>query len=122
MKSMFNVLVIDNDAGLRDSLTQCLARLGCDVATAETAESGMEQLRHFRYDAIFASLCLERFGGRGVARWVKDNGDTAVKFFLTTSWKGELEPDLLRIDGIHDVIRKPFVFNEVRDKVLEHLG
>jgi len=119
---MFNILVIDNDPDLRETLRRYLIKLGCDVSTAETAESGIEKLQNFQYDAVFASLCLYSLGGRGVARWVKKNSDNELKFFITTSWKGEMELDLLRFDGIHDVIRKPFMFNEIRDKVLEHLG
>jgi CheY-like chemotaxis protein len=123
IKDMFNILVIDHDADLRETLRRCLAKLGCDVSTAETSESGMEKMQSGQYDAVFASLCLQTLGGRGMARWVKTNNiNNDTKFFITTSWKGDLELDMLRFDGIHDVIRKPFVFNEIRDKVLEHLG
>jgi DNA-binding response OmpR family regulator len=119
---MFNVLIIDDDSNLREMLRKCLLKLGCDVSTAETAENGIEKLKSFAYDAIFASLCLHSLGGRGIARWVRNNYVNDTKFFITTSWKGDLERDLLQFDGIHDVIRKPFSFSEIRDKVLEHLG
>lgn len=122
MNSMFNVLIIEDNSELSENLRRCLIKLGCDVSTAETAEGGIEKLQSFQYDAVFASLCLHSLGGRGIARWAKKNEMNDTKFFLTTSWKGDLERDLLRVEGIHDVIRKPFSFNEVREKVLEHLG
>lgn len=121
MPTMFHVLVIDDDENLRDILRKNLVRLGCEVTIAHTAEGGMDRLRSDKYDAVFAALCVRDMGGRSIARWVKDqlNG---TKFFIVTSWKGDLEPNLLRLDGIHDVIHKPVNFCEVRDKVLEHLG
>jgi CheY-like chemotaxis protein len=122
MDTMFNVLVIDDNSDLRDMLRKCLLKLGCDVAIADTAEGGIEKLKQFRYDAVFASLCMHTLGGRGLARWVRKNSTNDAKFFITTSWKGDFERELLLFDGIHDVIRKPFCFSEVRDKVLEHLG
>jgi len=122
MNTIFNVLIIEDNSELRENLRRCLLKLGCDVSIAETAEGGIKKLQTYQYDAVFASLCLHSFGGRGIARWVKQNEINETKFFLTTSWKGDLELDLLKVDGIHDVIRKPFTFNEIRDKVLEHLG
>ena len=122
MKSKPNILVIDTDADLRDSLRQLLEKLGCAVATAATAETGREELLNRRYDAVFASLCLERFGARQMARWAQENTAGRAKFFVTTGWQGELEPDLLRFNGIHDVLRSPFNLGEVREKIQEHLS
>ena len=121
MATMFQVLVIDDDADLRETLRKNLVRLGCEVTIADTAECGLDRLKNVKFDAVFAALCVRDMGGRSIARWVKDrlNG---TKFFIVTSWKGDLEPNLLKLDGIHDVIHKPVNFSEVRDKVLEHLG
>jgi DNA-binding response OmpR family regulator len=121
MATMFHVLVIDDDLNLRDTMRRNLLRLGCDVTVAETAEGGMDFLKASKYDAVFAALCVRDMGGRSIARWVK-NQMNDTKFFIITSWKGDLEPNLLKLDGIHDVIHKPVNFCEVRDKVLEHLG
>lgn len=119
--AMFQVLVIDDDADLREVLRKSLTRLGCDVTIAETAEKGIDILKDGRYNAVFAALCVRDMGGRSVARWVKQQS-TETKFFLVTSWRGDLEHSLLKLDGIHDVVHKPINFSEVRDKILEHLG
>ena len=120
MEVTFHVLVIDDDQEIRNKMQRSLTRLGCMVSLAETAEAGMVQLKRGKYDAIFASLCVRTVGGRAVARWAKNNGIEG-KFFIITSWKGELETRLLRLDGIHDVIRKPLSFSELKGKVEEHL-
>ncbi len=121
MGAIFHVRVIDDDSALRESLRKSLLRLGCEVSIAETAELGLGRLQSEQFDAVFAALCVRDMGGRFIARWVKkQSSDT--KFFIVTGWKGDLEPRLLQIDGIHDVIHKPFNFTEIRDKVLEHLG
>jgi|WetSurMetagenome_2_1015567.scaffolds.fasta_scaffold100553_2 DNA-binding NtrC family response regulator len=122
MESKRNVLVIDDNADLRESLKLFLEKLGCDVATAASAESGKERISQCRYDAVFASLCMERCGDTHIAKWAQENSAGRTKFIVTTGWQGDLEPDLLRCNGIHDVLRRPFNFSDVRDKVREHLG
>jgi len=122
MESKHNVLVIDENAALRDCLKQFLEKLGCDVATAASAETGRELIRQCSYDAVFASLCMERQGGRHMAQWARENAAGCTKFIVTTGWQGDLEPDLLRLNGIHDVLRRPFNFSDVREKIQEHLG
>ncbi len=121
MAAIFHVLVIDDDLELRESLRKSLVRLGCEVSIADTAENGLNKLQTEQYDAVFAALCVRSVGGRYIARWVKQQS-SETKFFIVTGWKGDLEPKLLQIDGIHDVIHKPINFTEIRDKVLEHLG
>jgi DNA-binding response OmpR family regulator len=121
MGVMFHVLVIDDIEEYREPLRKSLSRLGCEVTVADTAERGIEQLKSAQYDAVFAALCVRTIGGRAIARFVKKQS-SETKFFIVTSWKGDLETNLLHIEGIHDVIHKPFNFSEIRDKVLEHLG
>jgi DNA-binding response OmpR family regulator len=102
-------------------LRKNLARLGCKVKCVTSSENGIEELKKTNFDAVFADLCVREKGGRSVARWVKNESGKS-KVFIVTSWKGELEPNLLRLDGIHAVIHKPFIFSEIRDKILEHIG
>jgi DNA-binding response OmpR family regulator len=121
MSTCFRVLVIEDNSATCATLQNALSRLGCQVTTTATAESGIEALKKGLYDAVFAELCVRELGGRSVARWLKIQSPS-TKCFLVTSWKGELEQNLLRMEGIHDIIRKPLIFKEIRDKVLEHFG
>lgn len=117
----FKIMVIEDDPATQEALRRSLSRLGCEVFTAGTAEAGIEELKNTRYDAVIAALCVREKGARSVARWVKSNS-LQTRFFVVTSWKGDLESNLLHLDGIHDVIRKPLIFSEIRDKLLEYLG
>ncbi len=121
MPLMFQILIIDDDVESCEILQKNLVRLGCEVTIANTAEDGIEQLERIKYDAVFAALCVRNMGGRGIARWVKERSN-GTKVFIMTSWKGDLEPNLLKLDGINDVIHKPLKFWEVHDKILKHLG
>jgi CheY-like chemotaxis protein len=119
---MLKVLIIDDDAESREAMRQHLLRLGFEVFMVETGERALEELQKTAFSAVFAPLCLHGLGGRGIARWVKANRMDETRVFIMTSWKGELELDLLRFDGIRGVIRKPLVFSEIRDTVLASLG
>ena len=121
MANSFQVLIVSELQETQEELKKNLTRLGCKVKFATTAENGIEELKKTTYDAIFADLCVREKGGRSVARCVK-NEAIQSKVFIVTSWKGELDPNLLKVDGIHAVIHKPFIFSEIRDKLLEQIG
>ena len=113
----FKILVIEDNPANQEALKKSLSRLGCQVTAVESSEKGIEEVKK----TIFAALCVREKGARSVARFVKSQSPR-TKFFVVTSWKGELEQRLLYLDGIHDIVRKPLIFTEIRDKLLEHLG
>jgi CheY-like chemotaxis protein len=121
MATSFKVLVVEDNLENQDVLKKTLSRLGCQVATADSAEKGIEELERVHYNAVFSALCVREKGARSIARWVKTKSP-GTKVFVITGWKGDLEQNILQLDGIHDVIRKPLIFKEIRDKLMEHLG
>jgi CheY-like chemotaxis protein len=121
MVPTFSVLLAEDNPATAGVVQNCLFRLGCTVTVSTSAEEAIELLRKSPFDAVFAELCIRKQGGRGIARWVKSNCSN-VKFFIITSWKGELEPNILKLDGIDGIIRKPLIFSEIRDKMLDFLG
>jgi CheY-like chemotaxis protein len=120
MDNFIKILVIDDNVENQEALNKVLSRLNCQVVTVDSAEKGIEEIKKAHFDAVFAALCVREKGARSVARFAK-NQASDTKFFIVTSWKGELEQNLLHLDGIHDIIRKPLIFKEIRDKLLEHL-
>jgi CheY-like chemotaxis protein len=121
MSAIFKVLVVEDNAATSTALQNALNRLGCQVISSSSSDEAIQELQKGQFDAVFAELCVRENGGRSVARFVK-NQNLPSKCFIITGWKGDLEPGLLKNDGIHDIIRKPLIFKEIRDKVLEHFG
>lgn len=121
MNSLFSALIIDDNLESRSTFKRALVKLGCYVKEADSAESGIQFLLQFPYTIVFASLCVKQMGARGIARWIRKNRPR-TKCFIVTNWKGELERNILAIDGIDGVVHKPLLFAEIRDTLLEHLG
>lgn len=121
MSSVFRALVVGDNPSTQKALQNVLVRLGYGVTLAEDSDGAIRELQRENFDAVFSELCIRDAGGRGIARWVRDNC-LSTKCFILTSWRGNLENDLLNLDGINGVVRKPIVFNEVRDTVIEHFG
>ena len=121
MDSVFNALIIDDNFDVRATFRKALNRLGCAVKEVESTEKGISELITTPFNLVLASLCVKNIGARGVARWIKSNSPN-TKFFIITSWKGQLEEHILEVEGIHGVIHKPLLFTEIRDVLLEQLG
>ena len=118
----FRALVVEDDAGVSGTLCNALTRLGCRAAVVPDTQQARAELEHSRYDAVFVELCARgEGGGRGIARWLRAHS-SGTACFLVTGWKGDLEQSVLSREGVHGIIRKPLIFNEIRDAVIEHFG
>jgi DNA-binding NtrC family response regulator len=59
------ILVVDDDAGVRDTFAHTLRLEGYDVKTAASAEIGLEELEKSRADAIILDLRMPMINGLG---------------------------------------------------------
>ena len=55
-----NILIVDDDAALREGLAETVADLGYQPSLAASGASGLSQLRHQPFDAVLLDL---RLGG-----------------------------------------------------------
>ncbi len=109
------LLVIDDDAIVRDSIVAYLADSGFQVQEAENGEHGLEIFRDDPPDLILCDLRMPRLDGLGVLRQVrKESPETP---FIVVSGAGVMADvvEALRL-GASDYIIKPIVDLEV----LEH--
>lgn len=100
------VLVVDDDAGIRDLLADYLAKQGLVVATARDGKEMDERLAGFRPDLIVMDLMLPGEDGLALTRRLKADRDVPV---IMLSARGE---DIDRIVGLEvgadDYLAKPF--------------
>ena len=111
MSALKRILLVDDDATLRQSLAEQLMRLE-DFATAE-AESGAEALaraRESQYDAVLLDVGLPDMDGREVCRLLRRAGFAAPVIMLTGA-DSDSDTVLGLEAGANDYVTKPFRFN-----------
>jgi putative nucleotidyltransferase with HDIG domain len=107
-----NILVVDDDALVREMLVRKLASLGYASESCEDGQLALGLLKNKRYDLVLADAVRPEIGG---AAFLKEAmavcPDIAV--ILTTSVVDiEIAVDSLK-DGAYDWITKPFSLEEV---------
>ena len=100
------VLVVDDEAIVRDVLTRYLEREGFRVDVAEDGEVALELAARSRPDIVVLDLMLPKVDGLEVFRRLRDVGDVPV-VMLTA--KGEEVDRLVGLElGADDYVSKPF--------------
>ena len=112
---MSTVLVVEDDAGIRDAVAYNLGLDGHDVLTAADGTAGLELARSRRPDAVILDVMLPRMSGLDVCRILR--AETAIPILLLTA--RDAEPD--RVQGLElgadDYVTKPFSMRELRARV-----
>lgn len=100
------VLVVDDDAGIRDLLADYLAKQGMTVRTARDGKEMDERLGEFHPDLVVMDLMLPGEDGLSLTRRIKAEREVPV---IMLSARGE---DIDRIVGLEvgadDYLPKPF--------------
>ncbi|MFW5717019.1 MAG: sigma-54-dependent transcriptional regulator [Spirochaetota bacterium] len=109
---MSNVLVIDDEAGIRDVLRQILADEGYTVFTAEDGIEGLEIVAGERIDLVILDVWLPNMGGIDVLKRLKEEKpDTEV---IVISGHGNIDMAVKAVKlGAFDFLEKPLSLDRV---------
>ncbi len=106
-----NVLVIDDDAGVRTTLEQFLTRYGYGVSLTENGEQGLAQLNSADIDLVLLDLNLPGMDGLEIARTVRRTSD--VPIIMLTGRADEIDRVIGLEVGADDYVAKPFSSREL---------
>jgi two-component system, NtrC family, response regulator AtoC len=106
------VLVVDDDAGLRKSLTLILKDGGYEVRTAADAREGLETARGEAPDMILVDVRMPGMDGLGFVEAYRKEGGTAPVIVMTAYGGLELAVEAMK-RGAYDYLPKPFGGEEV---------
>lgn len=101
------ILVVDDDARLRDLLRRYLSEQGFAVTTAENAQSMNRFWLRERFDLLVLDLMLPGEDGLSITRRLRGGGDMTPIIMLTA--KGEETDRIVGLEmGADDYLPKPF--------------
>jgi len=116
MERTHNILIIDDDAFMRDACHQTLSRNGHRTALAKSGRQGLAMLEESSFDLVLLDLNLPREDGLFILAEIKDIDPDAIVVMI--SGHGSIETAVQAIKlGAFDFIAKPFTPEELVDLV-----
>jgi two-component system response regulator AtoC len=106
------VLIIDDDAGLRKSLSLILGDAGYEVVSAEDGEMGLAVAKEQEPDLILCDVRMPKLGGLEFLEAFEKAGGTALVLVMTAYGSLDLAMQAMK-KGAYDYIPKPFGADEV---------
>jgi len=107
-----NVLVVEDDAGIRQSLIETLTALGFMIGQAGTGEEALLRLRMIDYDAVLLDINMSGMGGIAACRIISHNYPRLPVVMLTV--RDEEDDKVEALDaGADDYVTKPFQIREL---------
>ena len=112
------VLVVDDEAPIRDILSFYLKRAGYQVLLAENGRMALEEMAKLQPDLILSDLRMPEMAGDELCQAVKGDPRTRDIFFVLVSAMDGLASKIGGLNlGADDMISKPFHAQEVMAKV-----
>jgi len=106
------ILVIDDDASIRDACTQLLKRAGYSVRTVGTGTKGIEAFKQHSFDLVLLDLNLPDMSGMDVLAQLRENRHDCDVVMITGYASIESAVSAMKA-GAFDYVAKPFQGEEL---------
>jgi len=115
------ILVVDDEAGMREFLQIMLEKMGFEVVASPSGEDAINRLENSHFDLIICDLKLPKIGGMEVLRKSKEINPEVPVIMITAFGSPESAVEAMKL-GAYDYITKPFKLDEIQlviNKALE---
>lgn len=102
-----NILVADDEIGLRESLRTLLAMEGYNVALTANGVEAINQLQTDQFDVALLDIKMPKIDGFEVLRFIQQNAPFTQSIMLTGMIDVKLAVEAIR-QGAYDYITKPY--------------
>jgi len=110
------VLVVDDDAAVRQSLSTALGRDGYEVLAADGGGAALVRMAATSFDAIVLDVAMREPNGLEVCRRLRSRGDRTPILMLTA--RDLVDDRVAGLDaGADDYLVKPFALAELRARL-----
>jgi DNA-binding response OmpR family regulator len=106
MKLNGSVLIIDDEANIRHTLTRILRQAGCEVGSAADGSEALRMLTTANYNLVFLDLRLPDMDGLQVLKKIRDNYPQISVVLLTGHGSLKSALDAIHL-GARDYLLKP---------------
>jgi len=113
MSEKKSILIIDDEAGLRDLMTRLFQDAGYVTASAPDGAAGLRMAREGSYDLVVLDMSLPKMSGLEVLAGIKEDLPDLAVIMVTAYGSTQTAIEALRL-GAYDFIAKPFDLDELQ--------
>ena len=110
------ILIVDDQSGIRESMSDVLIIEGYEVFSFESGFAAIEKAKEISFDVAFLDIKMPGINGVDTFKGIKKYSPETVVFMITANAEQELIDQALN-EGAYDVISKPFDMNMIIDTV-----
>ena len=110
------MLLIDEDGWIRDSMSLFFEGEGCHFLAVETAEEGLKALKRQAYDIIFVDYKLPGIDGLEFLKRIQETHPDTIKILISAYGNEDVVSEAKRM-GIQDFIEKPFTIKTIEESL-----
>lgn len=119
---MASILIIEDEAPIRDNLAQLLRLEGYETHQAADGIAGLEAARRLRPDLVICDILMPGLDGYGVLAGLRDSPELATTPFIFLTASANLEDRTQALKrGADDYLVKPFKITDVLDAIAYQL-
>jgi DNA-binding NtrC family response regulator len=115
-KNTIRVLVVDDEAAVRELLADFLNSLGYEVVCATNGREGLQAYTEGRFDVVISDLMMSPMDGLELLNATKKVNPEAIFIMITGYPSIETAMDAIK-KGASDYISKPFHIDEIKLKI-----
>jgi DNA-binding NtrC family response regulator len=116
MKSAGRIMVVDDEACIRDTLTEYFTAIGYEVVDAGDGSEALKKFVPGRFDCVISDLSMPMVGGMDLLKQIKLL-DADVAFLIITGFPGIDSAINAMKEGAYDYLTKPFRMEDIQLRV-----
>lgn len=118
------ILVVDDEAPIREMMTRAFTRAGYKVEVAESAEEAMDLIKTYKYLVFFLDLNLPGMNGIELCRHIRRDNPLTIAYAVT-GYATTFEAFDCREAGFEDYFTKPVemkILLQAAEQAFQKLG
>jgi two-component system response regulator (stage 0 sporulation protein F) len=111
-----NILIVDDDQGIRSFFKRYLDMLGLISSEAENGYKAVELVKEQKFDLLFIDVRMPGMNGLDTFRAVRQIDTKAVVVMMTGYAVDDILEETKKF-GAYDILRKPFDINQIKEVI-----
>ena len=117
-----NILVVDDNPDILETVGFALQQAGYHVQTAENGEVGLALAKQHKPDLVLLDMMMPKSSGFLVIESLRKEYEEPIKIMMMTANLGKRHQSYAELLGVDEYLHKPFAMEQLVKRIAELLA